>query len=141
MQNKPAALTVIIISAAIVIAAFVAIKVTRSGKITLQKDPVFTDEELLTYAQSSFDKAKMMSQDMTLGTHNEARVRVTFPCADMCPQNTTRIIRYDVDVSRCSSVGGVVKALAIPSAAGLTTESFCFPKVLTENNIYQFFGE
>lgn len=141
MQNKPAALTVIIISAAIVIAAFVAIKVTRSGKITLQKDPVFTDEELLTYAQSSFDKAKMMSQDITLGTHNAARVRVTFPCADLCPQNTTRIIRYDVDVSQCASVGGVVKSLAIPSAAGLTTESFCFPKVLTENNVYQFFGE
>lgn len=139
MGNKLGVLAIVIIVLAIVIVSVA--KFGRPGRIVSQKDRVLTDEELLAYAQSSFDKKEMMFKDVIIGTHNGTSVRVTFPCADLCPDYTTRVIRYDVDVEQCGTVDGVVKALYIPNAAGLAYQTFCFPKVLTENNVYQFFGE
>lgn len=139
MGNKLVVLVTVVIVLAIVIVSVA--KFGRPGRIVSQKDRVLTDEELLEYAQSSFDKKEMMFKDMIIGTHNGTSVRVTFPCADLCPDYTTRVMRYDVDVSQCASVGGAVKALYVPIAAGLANQTFCFPKILTENNVYPFFGE
>jgi len=97
-----------------------------------------SDEELLNYAKSPFDKGKMMGKDFILGYHNGIPVRVSFPCSDICPDNTIRIIRYNVSLSECESVGGEIKSIYVPVGIGRMSKAFCFPKIIVENNIYEF---
>lgn len=97
-----------------------------------------SDEKLLKYAKSSFDKKKMMFKDFILGYHNNAPVRVHFPCSDICPDYTTRIIRYDVSPSECNNYGGEMRSLYVPAGPALIEKEFCFPKVIIDAGIYNF---
>ena len=38
----------------------------------------------------------MMEKRITLGLHHGVPVVVEFPCSDICPQYTTRIVHYDL---------------------------------------------
>ncbi len=109
-----------------------------SNTSTSSNNNALSDEELLKYAKSSFDKGKMMGKDFILGYHNGIPVRVSFPCSDICPQYTIRVIRYDINLGDCESVGGVIKSIYVPFAIAVKAEAFCFPKIIVENNIYQF---
>lgn len=93
---------------------------------------ILTDQNLIDYAQSDFDKEKMMFKDIILGTHNGIPVKVSFPCSDVCPQYTTRIIRYDLELDKCEQAGGVVKELTVPFAIGVKQEKFCLPQVIAD---------
>jgi len=97
-----------------------------------------SDKELLRYARSNFNKSEMMFENIIIGRHNGTAVRVTFPCSDICPGNTMRVIRYDVDIFECNNTGGLVKTIFIPRGIALMPEEFCFPKPIVENNIYEF---
>ena len=97
-----------------------------------------TDKELLQYAHTSFDKEKMMFRDIVIGYHNKITVRVSFPCSDVCPEYTKRIIRYDVNLDQCENAGGIKRAIIVPKGIGAMAEDFCFPKIIIENNIYEF---
>ena len=97
-----------------------------------------SDKELLRYAKSPFNKGEMMFKNIIIGKHNGIPVRVTFPCSDICPGNTMRVIRYDVDIPECENIGGLVKTIFIPRGIALMPEEFCFPKPIVENNIYEF---
>lgn len=108
----------------------------RSGPIIFDKK--FSDEELLQYTQSSFNKEKMMFKNIIIGTHNDIPVRASFPCSDQCPDYTIRIIRYDVELSQCNEIGGEVKSINVPQSIAMVREEFCFPKVIVNNNIYKF---
>ena len=102
------------------------------------KDQTLSDKALVDYAQSDFDQAKMMGQDIILGQHNKTPVRVTFPCSDVCPQATIRIIRYDVEPTQCEAVGGELKSILVPIAIAVMPQEFCFPKPIVESGGYEF---
>ena len=97
------------------------------------QDETLTDNELLKYATTEYDKEEMMHQTVVLGNHNDATVIAEFPCSDLCPEYTTRIIRYDIDTNDCGSVGGVVHTMFVPRGVELVAEEYCIPKVLVEN--------
>ena len=97
-----------------------------------------SDEQLLKYAKSPFDKKEMMFKEFILGYHNGTPVVVSFPCSDVCPAYTIRIIAYNVSQSDCESVGGELKSIYVPVAIAVMPKEFCFPKVIVDNGIYEF---
>jgi hypothetical protein len=89
-----------------------------------------SDLALLRYAASRFDARAMAFKHVVLGLHRGTRVVADFPCSDVCPQYTRRIIHYDVPVSACSRVHGVVVEEMVPRGIAVTREPFCEPAVL-----------
>jgi hypothetical protein len=97
------------------------------------QDETLTDNEILEYATTEYDKEEMMHQTVVLGNHNGALVIAEFPCSDLCPDYTTRVIRYDIDINECTSVGGVVHTMYVPKGIASVAEDYCIPKILVEN--------
>ena len=90
-----------------------------------------TDADLLAYAAKPYDKAALMERRVALGLHHGAPVVADFPCSDICPDYTVRIIHYDVDPGpACARVGGVVESRSVPVSIAVTERSFCVPAVL-----------
>lgn len=95
-----------------------------------------TDDQLVAYAQQDFDRGEMMFKHEELGIHHGAPVVADFPCADVCPDKTTRIIHYKLDDGQsCSSVGGVERTLTVPTGLGKSEQKFCVPKVLAAKHL------
>jgi hypothetical protein len=92
-----------------------------------------SDAELLDYAISSYDRGKMMGKRIVLGLNHNTRVVAIFPCSDVCPHYTRRVIHYDVPAARCSEVSGVEKMVGIPRGIATVPEQFCIPKVLADS--------
>jgi hypothetical protein len=91
------------------------------------------DRRLLEYASARYDKKAMYGKKIALGTNHGTDVVVEFPCGDVCPDYTQRIIHYQPpDGSSCAQVGGVEREIVVPSFV-FTHKSFCFPRVLVEN--------
>jgi hypothetical protein len=97
-----------------------------------QKARRIGDAELLRYAASGFDKRKMMFKRDTLGLHRGTLVVADFPCSDVCPIYTRRIIHYDVAPPDCARVGGMVVAETYPLGIAVTKRDFCEPTVLAK---------
>jgi hypothetical protein len=95
-----------------------------------QKARRIGDAELLRYAASGFDKRKMMFKRETLGLHRGTLVVADFPCSDLCPVYTRRIIHYDVAPADCARVGGTVVAETYPLGIAVTKRDFCEPAIL-----------
>jgi hypothetical protein len=92
-----------------------------------------SDQQLLRYAASSFDPREMSFQHVVLGDHNGMRVVADFPCADLCPAYTTRVIHYDVEPGgECEAHDGVTRSVDVPVGVGMLPVPFCVPKVLVE---------
>ncbi|MBN2014055.1 MAG: hypothetical protein JW778_02645 [Candidatus Altiarchaeota archaeon] len=108
------------------------------SKKQIPSNETLSDEGLLRYARSSFNKEEMIFEDYIIGYHNGVPVRVSFPCSDVCPQYTVRVIRYNVSLSDCISVGGEIRSIYVPVGIGAMAEEFCFPQVIVDNNIYDF---
>ena len=89
-----------------------------------------SDAELLRYAASGFDKRKMMFRRETLGLHRGVSVVADFPCSDVCPVYTRRIVHYDVGPGDCARVGGTVVAETYPLGIAVTKRDFCEPTIL-----------
>jgi hypothetical protein len=95
-----------------------------------------TDDALADYAARPFDKAVMMERHITLGRHHGAEVVADFPCSDVCPQYTVRVIHYVLaGEADCASIGGVEQDKAIPVAIESTIQRFCVPKVLADRGL------
>jgi hypothetical protein len=95
-----------------------------------------TDQDLIKYAQNDFDRGEMMYKHVQIGVHNGAQVVADFPCADVCPDKTTRIIHYELDDGQaCSSVHGVERTIAVPTGLGNTKEQFCVPRALAARGL------
>jgi hypothetical protein len=92
-----------------------------------------SDAALLDYASQGYDKRAQMFKRVVLGTNHGLQVIANFPCSDLCPDDTVRVIHYDVPLSACSNGGGVVKELVVPMGIAMGPERFCFPKVLVDN--------
>jgi hypothetical protein len=92
-----------------------------------------TDAQIKAYAARSFDKSQKMFKQDVLGIHHGAKVVADFPCSDVCPQYTTRVIHYDVEPGpACEAIGGVTQARRIPMGIGSGERDYCVPKVLAE---------
>jgi hypothetical protein len=92
------------------------------------------DRRLLDYASRSYDKREMMNTKVSLGVHNGAPVIAEFPCSDICPDYTVRIIHYSLaEGQSCSQVSGVEKSVLVPAGVGRTERSYCFPAILAAN--------
>ena len=99
-----------------------------------QREVSADDRRLLDYASRSYDKRKMMGTKASLGMHNGVPLIAEFPCSDVCPDYTARIIHYDLkEDETCSQAKGIEKAVLVPVGIGRTERSFCFPAVLVEN--------
>ena len=92
---------------------------------------------LQAYAGKPWDKATMMNTTLELGRYRNVPVVAEFPCADVCPQYTVRIIHYRLpsDVS-CTSVGGVEEQVLVPVAITVLPKTFCIPEPLVKSGRY-----
>jgi hypothetical protein len=107
-------------------APFVAILLCALGP-----DTDLTDKDLVTYAQQDFDRGEMMYKHVDLGRYHGAPVVADFPCADVCPDQTKRIIHFALDDGQsCSSVKGEERTLLVPTGVGKAQQQFCVPRVL-----------
>jgi hypothetical protein len=89
-----------------------------------------TDAEVLAAFKSRWDPAAMMFKRVPIGTHNGLRLVADFPCSDVCPQNTRRIIHYDVAADKCDEVGGRLNNEWLPIGVATVRRAFCEPAVL-----------
>jgi hypothetical protein len=90
-----------------------------------------TDADLVAYAAKPFDRGAMMFKHVTLGMHHGALVVADFPCGDVCPNYTVRIIHYDTPPGpACARLGGVVVSRSVPVSIAVTSQSFCVPAAL-----------
>ena len=88
-----------------------------------------TDGDIAAYAAQPFDKRAMMFKHVVLGLHHGVQVSADFPCGDICPDYTRRIIHYDLaDGSPCASVGGLDVKELIPRGPAVFPQTFCEPK-------------
>jgi hypothetical protein len=92
---------------------------------------------LRAYANKPWDKAALMNTTVELGRYRDVPVVAEFPCSDVCPQYTVRIIHYRLppDAS-CASVGGVEKPVLVPIAITVRTKTFCVPEPLVASGVY-----
>jgi hypothetical protein len=91
-----------------------------------------SDAELIQYASAKYDKSGNMGRRVALGKNRGIPVIVDFPCSDLCPNYTVRIIHYDVPVASCSAAGGALHDVSVPMGIAMTVKTFCFPKVLVD---------
>jgi len=100
--------------------------------LTAMAPPVqLTDRAIAAYAARPYDKRAMMFQHVVLGGHRGMRVVADFPCSDVCPDATTRIIHYDrAPGPGCERAGGVTQEMMVPVSIAVMRRPFCVPRIL-----------
>ncbi len=90
-----------------------------------------SDADLVAYAARPYDHAAMMFKHITLGLYNGAPVVAEFPCSDVCPEYTTRVIHLDIAPGEaCAAAGGVTESRRVPFSIATVERDFCIPKPL-----------
>ncbi|MEO8999759.1 MAG: hypothetical protein ABI227_06845 [Rhodanobacter sp.] len=110
-------------------AVFMAVAGVAIGASACATAPAQMDAAALqAYAGKPWDKAALMNTTAELGRYRNVLVVAEFPCSDVCPRYTVRIIHYLLppDVS-CTSVGGVEKQVLVPVAITVLSRTFCIP--------------
>ena len=93
-----------------------------------------TDADLIRAAQQKESAPTEGAQQWVIGYHHGTAVVKSFQCSDLCPQNTLRLIYYDVpDVESCARIDGVSKQILVPIAITVAPRPYCFPKVIADN--------
>ncbi|MFC5524590.1 hypothetical protein ACFPPA_02420 [Rhodanobacter ginsengisoli] len=108
------------------------------GAAACAGSPVQMDAAALrAYASKPWDKAALMNTTVELGRYRNVPVVAEFPCSDVCPQYTVRIIHYRLPAdTRCASVGGVEKDVLVPIAITVRQKTFCIPQPLVASGQY-----
>lgn len=122
----------------IALAAVVGIIVFAATASACATAPARTDAAaLVAYADAPWDKATLAHSTIEVGRLHGTPVVADFPCADVCPQYTVRIIHYRLppDAS-CASVGGVEKDVLVPVAITVMSRKFCIPEPLVASGKY-----
>lgn len=92
---------------------------------------------LHAYADKPWNKAALMNTTVELGSYRHVPVVAEFPCSDVCPNYTVRIIHYRLPAdTSCASVGGVEKQVLVPVAITVMTKTFCIPEPLVASGQY-----
>ncbi|MEI7035723.1 hypothetical protein [Fulvimonas yonginensis] len=109
-----------------------------AGCATRASEPgLLDDASLQAYAARPFDKPAMMGRTVELGRNHGLPVVAEFPCADVCPQYTVRIVHYRLpEGTDCEAAGGVEKTVGVPVAIAVLPKTFCVPKVLAGSGNY-----
>jgi hypothetical protein len=90
-----------------------------------------SDAAIAVYTAKPYDKRQMMGRHEVLGTRDDVRVMADYPCSDLCPQYTTRIVHYDLEPGPgCDRVRGVAQNLLVPMGIAVLRKAFCVPAVL-----------
>ncbi len=111
------------------------IAVTASACATVPA--VMDDAALTAYASAPWSKAQLMNTTVELGRHHGVPVVAEFPCSDVCPQYTVRIIHYRLPpATSCADVGGVEKDVLVPIAITVRSKTFCIPAPLVASGAY-----
>ncbi|MGP5297140.1 hypothetical protein ACTXL0_08945 [Psychrobacter faecalis] len=96
-------------------------------------EDTLTDAELIRAAQQKESAPTEGAQQWVIGVHNGIEVVKSFLCSDLCPQNTLRVIYYDVPAdATCESIGGVTKSILVPFAISVKAKEYCFPKAIAD---------
>jgi hypothetical protein len=96
-----------------------------------------SDDALLAYAQKPYSKIEKMGHHDVLGVHHGAEVVVDFPCSDVCPNYTVRIIHYATAPGPdCDKIGGVTQMRTVPFSIAVVQRPFCVPTVLVEKKLH-----
>ncbi|WP_201556646.1 hypothetical protein [Psychrobacter sp. 72-O-c] len=94
---------------------------------------MLSDAQLISIAQQDSRKPVKGQPNLVIGVHKGTKVIEEFHCSDLCPENTVRIVHYDVsETATCDSVGGVTKSVLIPIAITVMPKKYCFPKVIAD---------
>jgi hypothetical protein len=95
-----------------------------------------TSWDIAAYAERPYDKARRQNTREVLGTHHGVRVIAEYPCSDVCPDYTTRIIHYAVGPGRsCALIGGRAQTRLVPRGIAVSRQSFCVPKILIDRRL------
>ena len=96
-------------------------------------EDTMTDADLIRAAQQKESAPTEGAQQWVIGYHHGIKVVKSFQCSDLCPQNTLRLIYYDVPTdATCESIGGVTKSILVPIAITVMPKDYCFPKVIAK---------
>jgi hypothetical protein len=102
-----------------------------AGSVPGASGDSLTDASIIAFARKPYDKAAMMNRSVPVGRHHGATVVADFPCSDLCPNYTTRIIHYQLGGDQtCADVGGVIVDRSVPVSIAVSMEKFCVPKAL-----------
>lgn len=94
---------------------------------------MLSDAQLISIAQQDSRKPVEGQSNLVIGVHKDTRVIEAFHCSDLCPENTVRIVHYDVpETATCDSIGGVIKSVLVPIAITVKPRKYCFPKVIAD---------
>ena len=96
------------------------------------------DAALRAYAGRPWSKAALMNRTVELGRLRGVPVVAEFPCADVCPQYTVRIIHYRLPAdTSCSAVGGVERTVLVPVAITVLSKTMCIPAALVAGGQFE----
>ena len=96
-------------------------------------EDTLTDADLIRAAQQKESVPTEGVQQWVIGYHHGIAVVKSFQCSDICPQNTLRVIYYDVPTdAACKSIGGVTKSILVPFAISVKAKEYCFPKAIAD---------
>ena len=96
-------------------------------------EDTLTDADLIRAAQQKESAPTEGAQQWVIGYHHGIAVVKSFQCSDLCPQNTLRVIYYNVPTdATCESIGGVSKSILVPVAITVMPKDYCFPKVIAK---------
>ena len=96
--------------------------------------PRLTDEELLHYASSSYDKDLFDQPPKVLGRLRGVDVVVEYKCSDICPNYAVRVIRFELPAGKtCAQVGGRYTHFELPPFSHQPDGGYCVPEVLMDN--------
>jgi hypothetical protein len=97
-----------------------------------------SDAALIAFDAHDYDKSTKMQTHEVLGTNHGALVVVDYPCSDLCPQYTTRIIHYAVEPGPdCARAGDVVRMMVVPVSIAAMRKPFCIPGALADRPHYK----
>jgi hypothetical protein len=95
-----------------------------------------SDGDVLAIDRSTYDKSAMMGRSEVLGLHNGIRLVADYPCSDVCPTYTTRIIHYALPPDRsCTAEGGAVHEELVPVSIAMVRQPFCMPRVIVDKKL------
>lgn len=100
-----------------------------------------TDSDIALYQTENFNRATFQSKTIVLGFHHGLKVIAEHPCGDICPENTRRIVRYDVKKEDCVRLGGALGYRFVFHGDSVGILEFCVPPVLETFPAFQEVAE
>ena len=93
--------------------------------------PPIDDAAVLAFVRKPFDPmADKRPWPTMLGMLRGVPVVVSYPCSDLCPNYTKRIVRYNVIAgAACDRIGGISRDIIVPTGIGAGQRRYCIPAV------------